>query len=158
MKRWFIFLSMSIFLCSLATAQSSKPASQARVAKAPVARAEDEIVKLERDWLAAEASGDITALRALIADDFIGSSSGAKILTKDDILPALEANTNRLPKSSLGESTVRVSGDCAVLMGNVSFDDAKQPGGLRVTSVYQKREHGWQMIAAHLSPAPVTEQ
>ncbi|HTD22733.1 MAG TPA: nuclear transport factor 2 family protein [Terriglobales bacterium] len=151
MKHWFIFLSLSIVLCSLAAAQSSVPAPQTRVPSV-----EDELVKLERSWLAAEASGDITTLRGLIADDFIGSSSGAKVLTKDDILPALEANTNRFPKSSLGESTVRVSGDCAVLMGTVVFDDPKL-GGLRVTNVYQKRGDGWQMIAAHLSPTPAAE-
>jgi ketosteroid isomerase-like protein len=77
-------------------------------------------------------------------------------LRKDDILPALEANTNRFPKSSLGESTVRVSGDCAVLMGTVVFDDPNLVG-LRVTNVYQKRGDGWQMIAAHLSPIPAAE-
>ena len=41
--------------------------------------------------------------------------------------------------------------------GTVVMDDPKQPGGLRVTTVYQKHPQGWQMIAAHMSPAP-TEQ
>jgi ketosteroid isomerase-like protein len=148
MKCWFTAISMSIVLCSLVAARPS--------AQAP--RVEDEITKLERDWLAAEATGDITTLRHLVADDFIGTSLGPNVLTKDDIVPTQEANTNRLPKSSLRESTVHVFGDCAVLMGHVAMDDAKQPGGLRVTSVYQKRADGWQMIAAHLSPAPAAEQ
>jgi ketosteroid isomerase-like protein len=110
---------------------------------------------LERDWLTAEAAGDLTTLRRMVADDFIGTSVGPGVLTKNDVVPpAQEDNATRLPKSSLRQSTVRVFGDCAVLMGYVAFDDAKQAGGLRVTSVYQKRGDNWQMIAAHLSTAP----
>jgi ketosteroid isomerase-like protein len=148
MKYWFTGIALSIVLCSLVMARSSVPAL----------KAEDEIVKLERDWLKAEASGDLATLRGLLADDFIGTAFNSKVLTKDDIVPSEGDSTGRLPKSSLREATVRVFGDCAVLMGYVAMDEAKQPDGWRITSVYQKRENGWQMIAAHLSPSRAVEQ
>ncbi|MGA8872001.1 MAG: nuclear transport factor 2 family protein [Candidatus Acidiferrales bacterium] len=145
MKRSVAVISLIAVLCPLVWARPGAPAP----------KPEDEIAKLERDWLAAEAAGDLATLRGLIADDFIGTSVGPGVLTKDDIVPATEEDgAGRLPKSSLRESTVRVFGDCAVLMGYIAFDDVKQPGGLRVTSVYQKRGGRWQMIAAQLSPDP----
>ncbi|MGC2330614.1 MAG: nuclear transport factor 2 family protein [Candidatus Acidiferrales bacterium] len=145
MKRVLSFVALSLVLCSLVAARPNVATST-----------EDQIVQLERNWLAAEATGDLTTLRSLIADDFIGASVGPGVLTKDDIVPVAPTdNAGRLPKSTLADSTVRVFGDCAVLVGHVTFDDAKQPGGLRVTSIYQKRGDRWQMIAADLSPTPV---
>ncbi len=147
MKPWLVLLCLSVVLCSMVLAWPSTPAPTA----------EDEIVKLERDWLAAEATGDIQTLRRLVADDFIGTAFGPTVLTKTDVVPPEGAAANRLPKSSLRETTVRVFGDTAVLMGYVAFEDSKQPG-LRVTSVYQKRAEGWELIAAHMSRAPAGEE
>jgi ketosteroid isomerase-like protein len=45
---------------------------------------------------------------------------------------------------------VRVYGDTAVAIGALVFK-AKQPGTLRFTEVWTKRQAGWQMVAAHLS-------
>lgn len=59
---------------------------------------------------------DFSTLWPLVADDFMGTALGPSVATKDDIVPAQEANTNRLSKSSLRETTVRVFGDCAVLI------------------------------------------
>jgi len=114
-------------------------------------------VQLERDWLAAEASADMPTQRRLIADDFMGTAFGPGVLTKSDIVPSGGDNANRLPKSFLEESTVHVFGDTAVLMGSVSVDD-KKLGGLRVTTVFQRRRPGWQMIATHMSQAPGSTQ
>lgn len=112
---------------------------------------EQQINRLEHSWLAAEASGNLTELRSLIADDFIGSSTDSEVLRKNDIVPPDGYPFGRLPKSSLRDSTVRVSGDCAVLVGYVTFDNSKQPSGLRVMNVFQKGPGGWHMIAADLS-------
>ena len=53
---------------------------------------------------------------------------------------------------SLRESTVRVFGDTAVLMGSVAVEGANA-GNMRVTTVFQKRPLGWQMIATHMARA-----
>jgi ketosteroid isomerase-like protein len=111
---------------------------------------QDQIVKLEQDWLAAEASGNMAPLRRLIADDFIGTGPGGNVLNKGDIVPE-SGEENRLPKSTLRDSTVRIFGDTAVLMGYVATDGATPPTGFHVTSVYQKQAAGWRMIATHMA-------
>src|SRR6516162_9756157 len=115
-------------------------------------RTEDEITQLARDWLAAEANADMTTLRRLIADDFMGTGFGPGVLSKADVVPAEVGSDNRILKSSLRESTVRVFGDTAVLMGSVAVEGANA-GNMRVTTVFQKRPLGWQMIATHMARA-----
>jgi len=144
MKRMLAVFGMALIFCSLAPIAKPNPSTD---------KGEDQIVQTERAWLAAEASDDLPALRRIVADDFIGTAFGPNVLTKTDIVPPEGASSNRMPKSSLRESTVRVYGDTAVLIGNVVNDDPKQPGNLRVTTVFQKRPQGWQMIAAHMARA-----
>ncbi len=144
MKRMLAVFGMALIFCSLALIAKPNPSTD---------KGEDQIVQTERAWLAAEASDDLPALRRIVADDFIGTAFGPNVLTKTDIVPPEGASSNRMPKSSLRERTVRVYGDTAVLIGNVVNDDPKQPGNLRVTTVFQKRPQGWQMIAAHLARA-----
>jgi hypothetical protein len=58
-----------------------------------------------------------------------------------------------MPKSRLKESTVRVFGNTAVVMGSVAYETLPQPG-FRFTLVFLNRGQGWQMIAAHLVNPP----
>jgi hypothetical protein len=111
---------------------------------------QDQVVKLEQDWLAAEASGNTVTLRQLIADNFIGTGPAGNVLSKGDIVPEY-GEGNRLPKSALRDSTVRIFGDTAVLMGYVATDGATPPSGFHVTTVYQKQAAGWRMIATHMA-------
>ncbi len=111
---------------------------------------QDQIIKLEQDWLAAEASGNMAPLRQLIADDFIGTGPAGNVLSKSDIVPE-SGEGNRLPKSRLRDSTVRIFGDTAVLMGYLATDGATPPTGFHVTTVYQKQAAGWRMIATHMA-------
>jgi uncharacterized protein DUF4440 len=124
------------------------------IAVRPIAatpNAEDEITKLERGWLTAEANSDMPTLRRLIADEFMGTAFGPSVLTKADVVPS-DGGGNRMPKSLLQESTVRVFGDTAVLMGSI-VSEGTGAGGMRVTTVFQKRPQGWQIIATHMSRA-----
>lgn len=141
MKRLDRHVSVAVVVCLL-------------IAVRPIAatpNAEDEITKLERDWLTAEANSDMPTLRRLIADDFMGTAFGPSVLTKADVVPS-DGGGNRMPKSLLQESTVRVFGDTAVLMGSI-VSEGTGAGGMRVTTVFQKRPQGWQIIATHMSRA-----
>ena len=112
---------------------------------------EDQITQLERDWLAADAKGDSAALRHIIADGFLGSSFNGGLLSKQDIVPE-EGAPGGFAGATPGDSTVRVFGDTAVLMGviNLAGPQSKQ---IRVTLVCQKKLQDWQIIAAQLTHA-----
>lgn len=114
---------------------------------------EDPVLQLVQTWLNAESAGDTAALDKLIADDFLGTAPGGNILNKPDIVPSAGEERPKMPKSHVKESTVRLYGNTAVVMGSVAYETLPQPG-FRFTLVFLNRGEGWQMIAAHLVSAP----
>ena len=114
---------------------------------------EDPILALVQTWLNAESEGDSATLDKLIADDFLGTGPGGNILNKTDIVPPGGGERPKMPKSRVKESTVRVFGNTAVVMGSVAYETLPQPG-FRFTLVFLSRGQGWQMIAAHLASLP----
>lgn len=144
MRRWLVVLGLALMLCLVVLPQTKVRSADQTV------RAEDELVRLVREWLNAEARNDRAALDRLVADDFIGTPFGGNILTKADILPPEASGDRGWPKSSLRESTARIFGTTGVVMGRVAVEDPSQPGEFRFTIVYIKRQPGWQMVAAHL--------
>ncbi|MGA2353382.1 MAG: nuclear transport factor 2 family protein [Terriglobales bacterium] len=114
---------------------------------------EDQITQLERDWLAADAKGDVGSLRRLISDDFIGSSFDGGLLRKGDIIPDNDG-PGGFAGATTGETNVRVFGDTGVLMGVINTAGGPQSRQIRVVLVCQKRSEGWRMIAAQMTRVP----
>ena len=110
---------------------------------------EDQVTQLERDWLAADAAGDVASLRRIISDDFMGSSFEGQVLSKRDIVPE-RSGPGGFAGATVGDTNVRVFGDTAVLMGAINTAGGT-PKQIHVTLVAQKRPQGWQMIAAQLT-------
>ena len=121
---------------------SGRPSTQA----VSIAKPEDQILQLERDWLAADGRGDAQSLRRLVADDFMGGSPGGSLLSKDDIIP--RGGSGAFADAVPTDTSVRIFGDTAVLMGFIKTAGSGEP--TRVTLVCQKRSQAWQMIAAQL--------
>lgn len=116
-----------------------------------------QILGLEREWLQAEANNDSVTLNRIFADDFVGVGPGGQLLKKADIVerPA-GAEPPPFSKDKLGETTVEVFGDTAVVFGKLSgpSDTAHQ---IRFTKVYMKRDGTWQLVAAQLVPVAQEE-
>ena len=134
---------LAAVLCGFAQAQA---ASNTKPTNKDV---EDQIAQLERDWLAADAKGDVAGLHKIVADDFIGSGFDGPLLSKQDIIPQ-EGAPGGFAGATPADTSVRIFGDTAVLMGSIKTAGS-QPKQIRVTLVCQKRGQGWQMIAAHLA-------
>jgi hypothetical protein len=120
------------------------------------AKPEDQVAQVERDWLAADAKGDSTMLRRIIADDFIGNNGGnnarGAALEKNDIIPE-DGRPGGFAGASVGETIVRIFGETGVLMGNINTGPEAKPT-VHVVLVCQKRAAGWQMVAAQLTKIP----
>jgi hypothetical protein len=107
--------------------------------------------RLEQRWLDAASVPDLPVLRKMIADDFMGTSFGGGVLSKSDVVPADGVSANHLPKSVLKDSTVRLFGDTAVLMGTVEMQVLQKPEQIRMTTVFQQHGDDWRVIAVHMS-------
>jgi hypothetical protein len=115
---------------------------------------EDDFRKLEQAWLDAASVPDLPVLRRMFSDDFMGTSFGAGVLSKSDVVPGDGVTTTHLPKCVLKDSTVRIFGDTAVLMGEVEMQVPQKAEDIRMTTVFQKHAGDWQIIAVHMSKAP----
>ena len=112
---------------------------------------EDDFRKLEQVWLDAASVPDLPALQKLFSDDFMGTSFGGGVLSKNDVVPPSGGSANHFPKCTLQNSTVRIFGDTAVLMGEVQMQVPKKPEDVRMTTVFQRQGEEWQIIAVHMS-------
>jgi len=146
MRIWMAVLGLAGFLCLLAFGRPNS-------SSVPANMNEEDFRKLEQNWLDAAAGPDLPALRKMFADDFMGTSFGAGVLSKTDVVPADGMHANQMPKSVLRDSTVRVFGDTAVLMGAVEMQVPQKAEQVRMTTVFQKRGEEWQVIAVHMSKA-----
>lgn len=117
---------------------------------APSATPEGQVAQLERDWLAADAKGDTSAFDRIVADDFIGSAFNGRMLTKQDITPQ-GGNPGGLAGTAPADTSVRVFGDTAVLIGFLIKGDRTSAARTRVTLVCQKRAQGWQIVAGEMA-------
>src|SRR5215467_9113757 len=114
MKPWFGALALVANIVFLAFAHTNAQPSVATPT-------EDDFRKMEQAWLDAASVPDLPALQKIFSDDFMGTSFEGGVLSKSDVVPS-EASPNHLPKSMLKDSTVRIFGDTAVLMGQVEME------------------------------------
>ena len=118
----------------------------------------DDFRKMEQAWLDAASVPDLPTLRKMFSDDFMGTSFGGGVLSKNDVVPSEGMSANHMPKCVLKDSTVRIFGDTAVLIGDVEMQVPQKAEDVRMTTVFQKHSDGWQIIAVHMSKAPARAQ
>jgi ketosteroid isomerase-like protein len=141
-RRWSCLLLSSVISVTLVLAEEPAPPSRAKL--------EDQVLQLERDWLAADGKGDAARLREIIADDFVGSSFDGELLSKNDIIPR-GGGRGGFAGAVPTKTNVRMFGDTGVLMDVINNPESGENKSIRVTLVCQKRAQGWQIVAAQLS-------
>ena len=147
MKKWLAALGLVICVSLLAFGRPSGRTSTANMG-------EGDFRKLEQVWLDAASVPDLPVLRKMFSDDFMGTSFGGGVLSKNDVVPPEGMSANHMPKCVLKDSTVRIFGDTAVLMGEVEMQIPQKAEDVRMTTVFQKHAESWQIIAVHMSRAP----
>jgi ketosteroid isomerase-like protein len=134
--------------------------------KAPVkpaagsAAVEEEILKLDRQWLDAYEKGDAAALARIEADDFLVTYADGKVLTKAQEIELVKKGmpSGTTLKLSSEEPKVRVYGDTAIVTG-IFVQRSTQNGQEsitreRFTDVWAKRNGRWQAVATALTSIP----
>ena len=124
----------------------------------PLSQAEQEVRKLEREWLDAYEKRDAEAMNRIVADDFKLTFSDGTVRTKADILAQLKsARDSGQPSSKLSteDTQSRIEGDTVILTGR--YIQRMERGGeartmqMSYTDTYAKRQGGWQVIASQLT-------
>lgn len=119
---------------------------------------EQEVRKLEREWLDAYEQFDAKAMEAIVADDFTITFPDGSIQTKPQIMEMIKRPRNpAAPATKFYTEDVRarVYGDTVILVGRVVSeyvrDGKPMKEASRYTDTYVKRGGRWQVVASHLS-------
>ncbi len=130
-----------------------------------LSKAEEEVRKLERQWLDAYEQNDSEAMNRIVADDFTITFPDGSMQTKPQIMSMLKsprrASQPRMRFRTEGVQS-RAYGDTVILIGTVVTEYEREGKTAseqsRYTDTYVRRGGRWQVVASHLSNVPAAKQ
>jgi ketosteroid isomerase-like protein len=146
MRRLFLITGLLAVVASTAVAQNAPKTADI------AGSAEQSVLQVAREWLAAEESHDRATLQRIIADDFQGTGPRGQSLFKVDVIPEEGSQSGGLAIST-SNLKARVFGEIAVVTAH-GVQKAEEKRELRFTVIFAKRDNRWQMVAGHLSVVP----
>ena len=136
------FLSKAVIIalavCSVAIAQS----------------VEQQVTKLENDWVKAMIAKDYAVLDRVMADDFtVSGDPDGSVVTKAQLISSIKSGEAVTTSYKYADLKVRVYGNAAIVTGLQSFvstlkgkDDS---GTFRFTDTWIKKGDSWQCVVEH---------
>jgi ketosteroid isomerase-like protein len=125
------------------------------LAKTQTGSVEQELIKLEYEWLEAIVKHDIASIEKLdrmLADEFIMTSDGS-ISTKAQYIEFAKSHKEEFLSFVMDEWKVRVYGDAAVVMARSTYKmrlaGKETTYQNRFTDTWIKRDGRWQCVAEH---------
>lgn len=148
----------SVFALAMLIATSCSFALAQQAQQSNLTKAEEEVRKLERQWLDAYEQNNSEAMNLIVADDFTITFPNGAMQTKPQIMAMVKA-PRRASEPKMRFSTEDVSsrayGDTVILIGRVVTEyerDGKTVKDVsRYTDTYVQRKGRWQVVASHLS-------
>lgn len=151
-RRVIILLMLVVALCG------SAPARQ--VPQPKPTRAEEEVRKLEREWLDAYEQHDAGAMDRIVAEDFTITFPNGAMQTKPQLMEMVKAPRRAgQPRMRFYTEDVRsrAYGGTVILTGRVVTEYEREGKAVkeqsRYTDTYVLRGGRWQVVASHLSNA-----
>jgi hypothetical protein len=146
----FLFAAVTLFaMSSLALGQMKNgPVAQNNL--------EQELKRLENEWLNSYLRGDKKTFDRIVADDFTRTDESGKFANKTEEREIVQAPPASVNASLTNEDMqVRLYGDTAVVTGRiVSKVQDSLSFQSRFTDTFLKRQGRWQVVARHYSRIP----
>jgi ketosteroid isomerase-like protein len=115
-----------------------------------------EISQLAKRWVAAELAGDTAAMDSLAHRDFLLVGPLGFVLDKAQWLERYSSGALVTSALDWRDTTVRVFGDCAVVVGvhdqQAAYRGQPNNGQFRATHILIREDGGWQLVGMQLSP------
>lgn len=120
--------------------------------------AEEEVRRLERQWLDAYEQNDPVAMDRIVADDFTITFPSGRVQTKPELMATIKSPRRAgQPRQRFYTDGVqsRAYGDTVILVGRVTAEYERDGKPFKETSrytdTYVRRGGRWQVVASHLS-------
>ena len=145
-------IAFSIGLIVLAFAVAIKAQNSPQTQTGSV---EQELTKLENDWLQAFFKKDVIFSDRFLADDYMGTDEHGNMRTKAQAIAEIKAAEHLSTSGVQDNIRVRVYGDAAVVTGrNIMkgvFKGKEYSSPYLWTDTFIRRGGRWQCVASHVS-------
>ena len=125
------------------------------LAQTQIESVEQELIRLEKQWVDAVIKLDLAFLDRIWADDYVWTASDGNIWSKAHTLESLKSGEDRVLSVRTDDVKVRVYGDAAVVTGRSTFNETFKgkdvSGSERFTDTWVRRSGRWQCVAMHCS-------
>jgi hypothetical protein len=138
MKRFLVVAVLAVAAPLLAFGQAANKKSGSK--------AEEEIMKIEDQWVQSRATKDPTMAKDLLSDDYLGANLTGQAMNKQQTIDGITAGTLFAGKAEMTDRKVRIYGDTAVSTGVVTGVVGMDKS--RYIRVYVKRNNKWRLVAA----------
>jgi ketosteroid isomerase-like protein len=105
--------------------------------------------------LKAVLEGDLDALRKVVGEDMIYVSSTGEAKTRADVFAAFESGALKVERMESSDVETRLYGDIGILIytadARMRDGDLTVEGATRSTTIYARRNGGWEMVSQHQS-------
>ena len=117
---------------------------------------------LERELVAAIASGDLATYDRIVADDYVAFEASGKTTPKAEIVASYRSGARRYTNLEIFDVEERIYGDTAVVSAKTKGlrkeGDRNVPNRVRYVRVYARREGRWRAVAQMAAPIPEAER
>lgn len=114
---------------------------------------EQQLIQLETAWSQADVLQDVPAIKKLVAEDWIGTTSRGNIVNRSQMLDEVLA-VKADGASTMSATRVQLYDKIAIVTGLLTTNNPPstgQPILKRFTDVWMKTKTGWRCIASHVS-------
>lgn len=115
----------------------------------------DSLIAAHHTRLKALLDGDLQLLATVVSEDLRFVSAYGKVQTRPDVFTAFESGTLKIERMDSSDFETRFYGDVGILIYKADTKtidgDTVVEGMTRSTTVYVRRDGGWQMVSQHQS-------
>jgi ketosteroid isomerase-like protein len=113
------------------------------------------ILDSERQWAESVATGDISAIERILADDFIGVDPKGRLYNKQQMIGETRDAPKYFVSNRLNDVKLRFYGNTAIAQGSETWEKHSGERGRFVwTDTWLQRNGRWQIVAAEDLIAP----
>lgn len=136
--------ALALFTCSAAASANEKANP----------KIEQELIRLDKQWIEAEQNGDARMLGQILAADYVFTDLDGKVGDRSKALAHVGKAGDRKGTITAGDYQVHVHGSAAVMTHSAKLEGANNPQLARAMHVWVKRGGRWQVVAHQWTLAP----
>lgn len=120
--------------------------------------AREQLLAVEKEWVAAEDKHDAAALRRILDERFVATFGAARTYDRETFIKLFTGDVDPTASQTLTYEAVIIDGDTAVLVGtdtaNGTENGAAYTAVYRYTATYIRRHGQWRALAEHIVKVP----